>query len=99
MERRVLIAIFLSFLVLYAYQAYFVKPVPKPGTAPVAAGGADAPAEATPVALPPTAAQAALTGRPAGEQAAAVVSAVEERDVKVENQHVSAVWTNRCERL
>jgi YidC/Oxa1 family membrane protein insertase len=32
MERRVLIAIFLSFLVLYAYQALVVKPVPKPVT-------------------------------------------------------------------
>src|SRR3954465_9309700 len=30
MERRVLVAIFLSFIVLYAYQAFFVKPVPKP---------------------------------------------------------------------
>src|SRR5262249_4372218 len=29
MERRVLLAIFLSFVVLYAYQALFVKPVPK----------------------------------------------------------------------
>ena len=29
MERRVLIAIFLSFLVLYVYQTYVVKPVPK----------------------------------------------------------------------
>jgi len=30
MEKRVLVAIFLSFLVLYVYQALFVKPVPKP---------------------------------------------------------------------
>src|SRR3954452_4201924 len=99
MERRVLIAIFLSFLVLYAYQAYFVKPVPKPGTAPVAAGAAAPAAEATPAALPPTAAQAALTGAAPGDQAAAVVSASEERDVKVENQHVVAVFTNRGARL
>jgi len=36
MERRVLIAIFLSFIVLYAYQALVVKPTPKtlsPGAA------------------------------------------------------------------
>ena len=30
MERRVLVAIFLSFIVIYAWQAFFVKPVPKP---------------------------------------------------------------------
>ena len=30
MERRVLLAIFLAFLVLYVWQAVFVKPVPKP---------------------------------------------------------------------
>ena len=29
MERRVLVAIFLSFLVLYGYQAFVVKPVPE----------------------------------------------------------------------
>jgi hypothetical protein len=33
MERRVLIAIFLSFLVLYVYQTYVVKPAPKPAPA------------------------------------------------------------------
>ena len=38
MERRVLLAIFLSFLVLYVWQALFVKPVPKPAAG---AGGAD----------------------------------------------------------
>ena len=32
MERRVLLAIFLSFLVLYLYQALVVKPVVKPGS-------------------------------------------------------------------
>ena len=30
MERRVLIALVLSFLVLYVYQTYVVKPVPRP---------------------------------------------------------------------
>ena len=40
MERRVLVAIFLSFLVLYGYQAFIVKPVPKPlsGTSGASAG-------------------------------------------------------------
>ena len=54
MERRVLIALVLSFLVLYVYQTYVVKPVPKPAQtaaqrAPGAAGTnpAGQPANAT----------------------------------------------------
>ena len=38
MERRVLIAVFLSFLVLYGYQALFVPP--PPATPETQAGGA-----------------------------------------------------------
>ena len=63
MERRVLIALVLSFLVLYVYQTYVVKPVPRPAqTAAQQAQGAGIPnrelsmqfdsspqAEATPV--------------------------------------------------
>ena len=56
-------------------------------------------AEATPAAAPPTAAQAALPRTAPGEAATALVSASEERDVKVENQHVVAVFTNRGARL
>ena len=58
MEKRVLQAVFLSFLVLYAYQALFPPPKPQAGSpqaagaergrrAPAAAGSADA-ATATP---------------------------------------------------
>ena len=47
MERRVLLAIFLSFLVLYVYQALVVKPTPKPPgatlTTPSALAGASDP--------------------------------------------------------
>jgi hypothetical protein len=44
MERRVLLAIFLAFLVLYTWQALFVKPVPKPisGTAPATTSASSA---------------------------------------------------------
>jgi len=52
MERRVLVAIFLSFLVLYAYQAFFVKPAPKPATTGSAPAG-------------PTASQGGTTTQPA----------------------------------
>ena len=45
MERRVLLAIFLSFLVLWGYQAMLPKPVPKPAaqgaSGTVAASGRD----------------------------------------------------------
>jgi YidC/Oxa1 family membrane protein insertase len=93
MERRVLLAIFLSFIVLYAYQALFVKPVRKPATAP--AGSAATPA---PAAQPP----APVESEPA---VAAAVSATplvgdeSERDVRVETHDVVAVFTNRGARL
>src|SRR2546425_10011154 len=44
MERRVLVAIFLSFLVLVLYQSLVVKPVPKPSGAAGTAAGTNAPA-------------------------------------------------------
>src|SRR5258705_9081793 len=98
MERRVLLAIFLAFIVLYAWQALFVKPVPKPaagtttsstspgrGATPATPpnGGASAPVAATNV--PPA----------APSTAAAVVSEPAERDVRVETRDVIAVFTNR----
>ena len=52
MERRVLLAIFLAFLVLYVWQALFVKPVPKPaaGTAPPTASRPVTPGPTSPAA-------------------------------------------------
>jgi YidC/Oxa1 family membrane protein insertase len=110
MERRVLLAIFLAFLVLYAWQALFVKPAPKPGTT----SGATAPAAASGSA--PTgpaateSAAAAGTSTPAGSAegtmpppaetaAAPLVGETAERDVRVETSEVIAVFTNRGARL
>jgi len=105
-QRRVLLAIGLAFLVLYVWQALFVKPVPpKPATnAPVAA-----PASATsaPGAAPPaTAPAAAQTPEPStrnvpppANDATPLVSERAERDVRVETQDVIAVFTNRGARL
>jgi YidC/Oxa1 family membrane protein insertase len=114
MERRVLLAIFLSFVVLYAYQALFVKPVPKTATttttssgatttaSPSAGGAAEpAPAAAAPGAATAGAAPAAnstLAATPA-PGTTALISAAEEHDVRVETPHVSAVFTNRGARL
>jgi YidC/Oxa1 family membrane protein insertase len=101
MERRVLLAIFLAFLVLYVWQAVFVKPAPKPGqrsTVPSAstttpdgtvagAGGAlPRPAEAGPHSPPAPPAQLLVAERT-------------ERDVRVETRDVIAVFTNRGARL
>jgi len=106
MERRVLLAIFLAFIVLYTWQALFVKPVPKtapktPGatsSAPVGSGTSTTPGPSTPsnassaVAAVPPPATAASTAAP-------VVSETEERDVRVETRDVIAVFTNRGARL
>jgi YidC/Oxa1 family membrane protein insertase len=108
MERRVLLAIFLCFLVLYLWQALVLKTVPKPAanTSPATAGG-------TPVAgVPEAPAPASRPGEPgprpganeapapvAAPAAAAVVGDTAERDVRVEMPDVIAVFTNRGARL
>ena len=93
MEKRVLLAIVLSFVVLYGYQAMFpppepVKPAPAAQTpgAPqgVTAGsqtGATTPAEATPV-------EQAATASP-------VVGDTAEHDVTFENGSVRAIFSTR----
>jgi YidC/Oxa1 family membrane protein insertase len=103
MERRVLLAIFLCFLVLYGYQALFVKPVPKQpaiaaeGAAGSAAQGTGAPASAATSAAPAAPIQA-LSATPA-PGTTSLVGDTEERDVRVETPHVIAVFTNRGARL
>lgn len=103
MERRVLIAISLSFLVLFAYQNYFAPPAPPPADSPAGAAapaagvsapqagaaGSQAPAPSTPVApvAPPAAASTVVTGES------------DERDITVETRTVRAVFTNRGARL
>jgi YidC/Oxa1 family membrane protein insertase len=98
MERRVLLAIFLAFLVLYTWQALFVKPVPKPvqGAATTsteasgAVAGSAAPSSASAPLAPP---------KPATPLAAALVADTAERDVRVETRDVIAVFTNKGARL
>src|SRR5215469_1536322 len=97
MERRVLIAIFLSFIVLYAYQAFVVKPTPKP------AGGAAATQSST--ARPPETGSSGASSRPTETaappvaQAAALVGDVAEREIHIETRDVIAVFSNRGARL
>src|SRR5882672_8437468 len=99
MERRVLLAIFLAFIVLYAWQALFVKPTPKPApgaasSTSVGRGGSPAPITG---ATPPPATTVPAAVAPSA--AAAVVSEPAERDVRVETADVVAVFTNRGARL
>jgi YidC/Oxa1 family membrane protein insertase len=100
MERRVLLAIVLAFLVLYAWQALFVKPVPKPASA-TASSATAAPAQnasAAPAPAAPTP-SAPVPAKPAAPSATALVTATSERDVRVETHDVIAVFTNRGARL
>lgn len=98
MERRVLIAIFLSFLVLYVYQAMFVKPVPKPVETSATTTAAQAPATSAPAASPSKPAAAAPEAS-AAPTAAPLVADTAERDIRIETNDVIAVFTNRGARL
>jgi len=95
MEKRVLLAIFLSFLVLWMYQAMFVKQVPPPKARPVAAGetapggGAVVPGDSATKTL-------GATPEPAAPPAVAtLVSEAVERELVVETRVVRAVLSNR----
>jgi len=95
MERRVLLAIFLSFLVLWGYQALLPKPAPKPASSAPGAAAVSAPgAPGGTIALNPT-----VPARAAVPSAPAVLGAPGERDVRVETRDVIAVFTNRGARL
>jgi YidC/Oxa1 family membrane protein insertase len=104
-QRRVLLAIGLAFLVLYVWQALFVKPAPKPpANAPAPASAAATPpaaAAAPPASSEESAAAAAKAPAPAAgvSAAAPLVSDTFERDVHVETRDVDAVFTNRGARL
>src|SRR5205814_9522558 len=100
MERRVLLAIFLSLLVLSVYQTLVVKPAPK-RPAPVAA---NTPAERSPPATPVSTAQSPPTpaANPPAEREPGVpplVSESSDRDVRIEINAVIGVLTNRDARL
>jgi len=91
MERRVLLAVVLSFIVLYAYQAIFVPPQP--------------PAQSRSSASPTTEAPVAQSPAPTTSPAAApapikpVVGESLERDIVVDTATVRAVFTNRGARI
>ncbi len=98
MEKRVFLAIFLSFAVLVVYQAYFSPPPPAAGQEKTNASPI-AKAPGTPAAVPPgqpsAPAPAPAPAPPASQPAAspADVSAAAAQDIVVETDTVSAVFT------
>ena len=98
MEKRVLLAVVLSLAVLYVFQALFVRPVPKPpgGTNTAQAPAAAAPTPTSATASPPPPPEPVAEPGPA---AATLLGDTEEHEVRIENQNVIAVFTNRGARL
>jgi len=98
MERRVLLAIVLSFLVLYTYQLLVVKPAQKSATAVTAPAGPPAAAASAPSPQPGDKAAVPATEPPASS-ASPLLGDAQERDIRVETRDVLAVFTNRGARL
>ncbi len=96
MERRVLIAISLSFLVLFLYQTFIAPPPPPPpaqsASAPAAAPGSPAVAGSDPVPAP-------APVRPVVPEVDVVAGEEAERQITVETGTVRAVFNNRGARL
>src|SRR5215472_15270956 len=107
MEKRLLIAIFLSFLVVYVYQALFVRPLPKtvpaqPGPNLAAPGGSGGPGGAGGPGGSGGPGGLSGSGRLEAEAttpSAAIVGETTERDVRVDLPDVVATFTNRGARL
>jgi YidC/Oxa1 family membrane protein insertase len=94
MEKRVLLAVVLSFAVLYGYQALFPPPKPQPKPAVSTGQGAAGTPAATPTS--PTGTTAEAPPPPSGAaSAAALVADTEERDITFDNESVTAVFTTR----
>ena len=92
MERRVLIALFLSFLVLYGYQQlYPSKPPVKTETVATQTAAASQGARVDGDVKAGQASEAAA--------AAALVGDTSVKDIRIETPHVTAVFTNRGARL
>jgi YidC/Oxa1 family membrane protein insertase len=96
MEKRVLLAVILSFVVLYGYQALFPGP-------PVRRPGPDATAPANPAPAPPASGESAPAAVPAEAPAAespappaeALVHDAAEHDLPIESPDVEADFTTR----
>src|SRR5687768_3085072 len=97
MEKRVLLAVVLSFVVLYGYQALFQPPKPAntPATGAPPQAAPVAPGATTPGAAAPPAAQSAPATVAERTASAPVVADSAERDITFESPSVRAVFTTR----
>jgi len=93
MERRVFIAILLSFAVLYGYQALFVPPPPPTPTS----AGTKAPESVEQA--PPQAETPAVTDVPREPSPAALITEPSEREITVDTGVAQVVITNRGGRI
>jgi YidC/Oxa1 family membrane protein insertase len=103
MEKRLLVAIFLSFLVLWGYQVLVLKPAAEKAKREAPAAATTAATPGTPAAGAAGTAQAvapsATPATPAAAPVEPVLADTAERDVVVETRTVRAVFTNRGARL
>lgn len=95
MEKRVLLAVILSFLVLYGYQAMFPPPQPAPGDAPAAGAPATPGGGATDPAASAAPGGQQLTPPAEPEPVEALVADETAREIVIENDHVRGVVSTR----
>jgi len=100
MERRVLLAITLSFLVLFLFQR-FVAPPPEPATVATnqSAATSTAPSTVAPANQSPSTPSSVAPPAPAAAGADLVVGDTADREIIVDTTTVRAVFTNRGARL
>ena len=96
MEKRVLLAVFLSFLVLFVYQSLVVGPVPPEEPDPeTPAAQPPPPPGAGAVAPQPPASGQEQPGVPSEPEPEPLVADVRARQILVETEHVTAVFSSR----
>ncbi|HEV8396424.1 MAG TPA: membrane protein insertase YidC [Vicinamibacterales bacterium] len=102
MERRVFIAVLLSFVVLYTYQTYFSPPPPPTaGKAPASSSSASPSPSSSAPAAPSTGAPAEVSPAPAPSEpeAVSVLGDSQPREVTVETPTARIVFSNRGARV
>ena len=96
MEKRVLLAVFLSFLVLFVYQSLVVGPVPPEEPGPeIPAAQPPPPPVAGAVAPQPPASGQEEPGIPSEPEPEPLVADAQAREILVETEHVTAVFSSR----
>jgi YidC/Oxa1 family membrane protein insertase len=98
MEKRLLVAIIVSFLILALYQVFFMKKVPPAEPAPAAAAAAEQPSSqpaGAPAQAPSPIQAAPAAAQPQPQPQTRPVAAQAEEEVLVETSLFTARWSNR----